>query len=314
MFANKMKNENGFTMIEMLLAMTLGIVVMGVAIFTYNKQSTVLRIGNQETQTRGMARLAMDALVKNIQAAGSGMPPGDSKINNGANPPVYTPRNAQGISKASSVAMTLLANTDNINTFIIFDPNPVAFPTITTFQVPPASANTGDPATTFAADDQVVIFDVSSPATTVRRVVQSVSSPTANFDAMVITAAVNSSLITPVRNSVPFMISKYHEITITFDSVAQTITLVDDMGTDDGGTDDTTTIIANNVTNLTFTYFDSFDTMVDVSTPLDWANTADQAELGSIRGVAIDITVRDQNETAVTTTLTSGVTLRNMGI
>ena len=81
--------------------MSLGIVVMGVAIFTYNKQSTVLRIGNQETQTRGMARLAMDALVKNIQTAGSGMPPGDSKINDGASPPTYTPRNAQGISKAA---------------------------------------------------------------------------------------------------------------------------------------------------------------------------------------------------------------------
>ena len=303
--------QSGFTLIEMLLAMSLGIVVMGVAIFTYNKQSTVLRIGNQETQTRGMARLAMDALVKNIQTAGHGMPPGDSKINDGANPPTYTPRNAQGISKASSTAMTLLANTDNISTFIINDPAS----STDTFMVPPNSANTGNPATTFAADDQVVIFDVSSPATTVRRIVKAVGSPSVNFDAMVLTANVNSGIITPVRNSVPFMVSKYHEITITFDSVAQTITLVDDMGTDDGGTDDTTTIIANNVTNLTFTYFDSFDSMVDVSTPLDWANgTADQDDLGSIRGIAINLTVRDQDETAVTTTLTSAVTLRNMGI
>jgi len=311
MFTKKMKNESGFTLIEMLLAMSLGIVVMGVAIFTYNKQSTVLRIGNQETQTRGMARLAMDALVKNIQTAGSGMPPGDSKINDGANPPIYNPRNAQGISKASSTAMTLLANTDNINTFIINDPTA----STDTFKVPPKSANTGDPETTFAADDQVVIFDVSSPATTVRRIVKAVGSPSTKFDAMVFTANVNSDIITPIASSAPFMVSKYHEITITFDSVAQTITLVDDMGTDDGGTDDTTTIIANNVTNLTFTYFDSFDSMVDVSTPLDWANgTADQDDLGSIRGIAINLTVRDQNETAVTTTLTSAVTLRNMGI
>lgn len=297
----------------MLLAMTLGIVVLGVAIFTYNKQSTVLRIGNQETQTRGMARLAMNALVESIQAAGHGMPPGDSKINNGANPPVYSPRAAQGISQASTTSITYLANTDNISSSIIFDPDPVAFPTVTTLQVPPGTANTGDPDTTFAADDQVVIFDVSSPTTTVRRVVQSVASPSVNFDAMVLTSAVNSNLITPVASSAPFLINKYHTITITFNAVAETITVIDDMGTSPTG-DDTTTIIADNVTNLTFTYFDTFDNMVDVSTPLDWANTADQADLGSIRGIAINLTVRDQNETAVTTTLTSAATLRNMGI
>ena len=216
--------------------------------------------------------------------------------------------------------MTLLANTDNINTFIINDPTA----STDTFKVPPKSANTGDPDTTFAADDQVVIFDVSSPATTVRRIVKAVGSPSTKFDAMVFTANVNSDIITPIASSAPFMVSKYHEITITFDSVAQTITLVDDMGTDDGGTDDTTTVIANNVTNLTFTYFNNTDLTaagtpppdneVDVSTPLDWANVADQTDLGGIRAIVIDLTVRDQDETAVTTTLTSAVTLRNMGV
>jgi hypothetical protein len=85
------------------------------------------------------------------------------------------------------------------------------------------------------------------------------------------------------------------------------------MGTNPTG-DDTTTTIATNVKDLTLRYFDSFDNLVSVATPLDWTNgAADEALLGSIRGIAISITVQDQTESTVTTTLTSGVSLRNMG-
>jgi type II secretory pathway pseudopilin PulG len=314
MCAKKMKNENGFTLIEMLLAMTLGIVVLGVAIFTYNKQSSVLRIGNQETQTRGMARLAMDEMVSNIQTAGYGMPPGDSKINNGANPPVYSPRNAQGVSKASSTSITLLTNRSNITTFIARDPS---VSPANAFLVPVDSAVTGVPATTFAVGDQVVFFDISDPATTFREEISALTSPLSvggvDYDLITLSSSVVTTAIKPVRDSVPFMINQYHTITFTFDAGAETITVVDDQGTVSTG-DDITRVIASNVTNLTLTYFDTFDSTVDVSTPLDWANTADQPDLGSIRGIAINLTVRDQNETTVTTTLTSAATLRNMGI
>jgi hypothetical protein len=113
------------------------------------------------------------------------------------------------------------------------------------------------------------------------------------------------------------MINKYHEITYTFNAGPQTITVVDDQGTDPTG-DDTTTTIATNVTNLTFSYFNSvvYNSTADptaVALPLDWVNVADRPDLGNIRRINIDITVRDQNETTVTTTLVSDVTLRNMG-
>jgi type II secretory pathway pseudopilin PulG len=315
MFAKKMKNEKGFTLIEMLLAMTLGIVVMGVAIFTYNKQSTVLRIGNQETQTRGMARLAMDAMVSNIQTAGYGMPPGDSKINNGANPPVYSPRNAQGVSQASSTAITIMTNRSDISTYIARDPS---VSPANAFLVPLNSAVTGVPATTFAVGDQIVFFDVSDPSITFRGDISSLTSPQSaggvNYDLITLGSSIVTTAVKPIRDSVPFMVNQYHTITYTFNAIAETITLNDDQGTANNG-DDITRVVANNVTNLTLTYFDTFGNTVDVSTPLDWANgTADQDELGSIRGIAIDLTVRDQNETAVTTTLTSAATLRNMGI
>jgi type II secretory pathway pseudopilin PulG len=313
MIEKQMKNEKGFTLIEMLLAMALGIVVLGIAIFTYNKQSTVLRTGNQQTETRGMARLAMDALVTNIQTAGYGLPPGDSTINDRADPPVFSPRAAMGISKASATSVTYRVNSDDITTFIAVDPSSSAS---NAFVVPLNSA-----IGIFAVNDQVVFFDVSSPANTGFRVVSNINSPQlvsgTNYDVMAMSGVAHGVELNPLRDSVPVMINKYHEITYTFNAGPQTITVQDDQGTDPTG-DDTTTVIATNVTNLTFSYFNSvvYNSTADptaIALPLDWATVADRPALGNIRRINIDITVRDQNETTVTTTLVSDVTLRNMG-
>jgi type II secretory pathway pseudopilin PulG len=313
MIEKQMKNEKGFTLIEMLLAMTLGIVVLGVAIYTYNKQSSVIRTGNQETETRGMARLAMDALVTNIQTAGYGLPPGDSTINDGADPPVFSPRAAMGISKASATSVTYRVNSEDITTYVSRDPSSSA---ANSFVVPLNSANG-----IFLVNDQVVFFDISAPANTGFRVVSNITSPQlisgTNYDLMAMSGVSHGVELNPLRDSVPVMINKYHEITYTFNAGPQTITVVDDQGTDPTG-DDTTTTIATNVTNLTFSYFNSvvYNSTADptaVALPLDWVNVADRPDLGNIRRINIDITVRDQNETAVTTTLVSDVTLRNMG-
>lgn len=316
MIEKQMKNEKGFSLIEMLIAMALGIFMLGVAIFTFNKQNAVIRTGNQETETRGMARLALDALVTNIQMAGYGLPPGDSTINDGASPPVFSPRPAVGIATATATSIKYRVNSDDVTTYVAVDPSD---PSVSNAFAVPLNSAIG----IFAVNDQVVFFDISAPANMGFRMVSNINSPQTvgsdTYDVMDMNSVVHGVELNPIRDSVPVVINKFHEITYTFNSIAQTISVIDDMGTVPNG-DDTTTVIANNVTDLTFSYFNSAvyaspsTPPPPVTLPLDWGTVSDRDELGDIRRINVSITVRDQNETQVTTTLVSDITLRNMGI
>ena len=64
-----MKNEKGFTLVEMLVAMAISIVLMASIIYVFTKQSSVLRDENSNVQLRDFARLAMDVLVPNSRRA-----------------------------------------------------------------------------------------------------------------------------------------------------------------------------------------------------------------------------------------------------
>ena len=117
MIEKQMKNEKGFTLIEVLIAMTIGIALLGTAVYTYTKQDKIIRTGNRETVTRGMVRLALDKMVTEIRRAGYGTSPGDSVAG----------RPAWGISAASATSITYRANTDNVMTNVSVDcgDNPV---------------------------------------------------------------------------------------------------------------------------------------------------------------------------------------------
>lgn len=292
MIDKQMKNENGFALIELLIAMAIGIIVLGVAIFTYNKQDQLLRNENKNVQIRDFARLAMDDLTTNIRMAGNGFPPGDSTLT--------TPRPARGVTNADVTTITYRANTDGITTFVNFDST-----STTNKKLPVADISS------FVINDHVVFFDVQTPTKWNTKTFESTSNIAAIGDFMewgASVAAQNDFTFEPITDNVAVPVNKYHTIIYSHNAVAQTINVKDDMGTNDGGTDDTDIIMANNVSNLTFSYFDMNGDPLNTTLPLP------AADLGNLRKIQISITVVDEDDDTVTTTLLTDITLRNMGI
>ena len=292
MFATQ-KNEKGFTLIELMISMALGITLMGAAIYTYTKQDSVLRDENSSVQLRDFARLALDALVPDIRMAGYGFPPGDSA---GGRP-------SQGITTADATTITYFSNTDDITVYVARDPSGA---TATSLVLPLNSTNGA-----LFVNDNVAFFDTQFPdqwnSWRINNINTNVNlGDPQNYDIITLDGQIGFAFL-PIANGVPVVISKYHTISINYNAGAQTITVTDDNGTDDGGGDDTTVTVANNVSDLTFRYFDA-DGIALTALPLILADR------GDVRRIQISITVVDPDEASVTATLSTHTHLRNMGL
>ncbi len=243
-----------------------------------------MRDENSNVQLRDFARLAMDALVPDLRMAGFGFPPGDS----------VKGRPAQALTTASATTFTYGANTDGVTTYANADS------TLDTnnwiWAIDPVAAG-------FAANDHVVFFNANDP--------NEWNSWTVNFvdtDLLAWPATqTNGFDIQPVTNGVPTVINKYHIISINYNAGTQIITIADDNGTNDLGADDTTITVANNVSDLTFSYFDADGT--PLATPMNFGDL----DLGDIRRVQISITVVDPDDSDMTVLLETNIHLRNMG-
>lgn len=285
MINRQMKNERGFTLIEMLLAMTLGIVLLAATVYTYTKQESVLLDENSSVQLRDFARLTMDELVPNLRLAGFGLPPGDSSV----------PRPAQGITAATATSVTYRANLENDSTLVAFDSGVGA----NGFLMPTGGA------ANFAADEHMVFFNTGNPAEWGEEAISSAGVTTVtvlgtDYDKVIWDGGnTNTHAFSPVASGIPVLINHFHTITYTYNSGPQTITMIDDMGTAATG-DDVTTLIANNVSSLTFTYFD--------------VNGNTTAVVGNIRKIGISLIVVDAVESTLTARLDTDVHLRNMGL
>jgi prepilin-type N-terminal cleavage/methylation domain-containing protein len=280
----QMKNEKGFTLLEMLVAMAISSIILASTVYVFTKQDSVLRDENSNVQLRNFARLAMDELTPNIRLAGYGFPPGNSSIG----------RPALGITVADATTLTYRANADDISTFANADS------TASTDNFIFVGNTTGF---TSGLNQNVVFFNLNDPSQW-------------NFYTL-ISVNPNTSLTWDVGNpngfdiqtattGVPVMINQYHIITYNYDAGNQIITVTDDNGTDDFGVDDTTTTIANNISDLTFSYFDANGNALSVL-PL---NAADR---GDLRKIQISLTLADSLESSMTTSLQTNVYLRNMG-
>ncbi len=303
MIDRQVKNEKGFTLIEMLLAMALGLVILGGAMYTYTQQDQLLRDENTNLQLRDSARLAMDDIVPNIRLAGLGFPPGDS----GAGRP------ALGITNADVTTFTFRANTEDVKLYAARDSAALS----TGITVPLNSAFTAP--TIFLVDDTVVYFDVNAPASWRQGPVAVVINnfdwgdvPPATYDVIGLGSA-NNFPLNPISSGVPAVVNKFHTFTYTFNSGPQTITFTDDQGTAAVG-DDTTTTIATNVAGLVFRYFDQ-DGVEILPAALPLTDPDDSTGLTQeIRKVQVSITTTDPVHADQTTTLVTDIHLRNMGL
>jgi prepilin-type N-terminal cleavage/methylation domain-containing protein len=294
MIDRQMKNEKGFTLIEMLIAMAISVVVLGAAISTYSKQDKVLRDETRNLQTRDYARLAMDRLMDDLILIGYGFPPGNSSATACPSDTGATAQWARGITNADATTMTYKANIGSVSTYANLDVTSMTngfFVTDTTG---------------FAVNDNVVFYNVENPCDWNEYPANGVTT-TSPFIIAWQSSNKNDYDFNPIGDNVAVVLNRYHTITYTYDSGNQWIRVTDDQGTDDGGTDDTTVTVASKVSGFTFNYFDANGNAL-TTLPL----SAD--DLGSVRKIRISITAVSDGDTDITATLLTEINLRNMGI
>lgn len=83
------KSPKGFSLVELILAMALGVLVMGAAVSMFKKGVDVTTITSQRAQLQTDLRAAEDMLAKDISMAGAGMPTGRISVPNVAPLPRY---------------------------------------------------------------------------------------------------------------------------------------------------------------------------------------------------------------------------------
>jgi Tfp pilus assembly protein PilW len=212
-----LKTEQGFTMIELLIAGVLGVLVLGVVVYVFAKQDDVIRTENASTNIRSKGRHAIKILAEELKEIGYGLPPNAGLV---APDPV-----------ANSSTITYRANLDNVRAST------------------PASAANGGSATdtaitvaedgdTFSDNDKIIIYNPSygdSELNTVDGTPSSTNIPLGSGLANNYLYGVNSNLVT---------INKYNDVVIALDGT-------DIKRTIDGGTP---IVVMGDVSNLVFDF------------------------------------------------------------
>lgn len=191
-FTHKHNNEQGLTLIELLIATAISAVVLGATISTYTKQEKTLRTETDKTFLRGLGRLAIEELATEIRRAGYGFPPG------------------QGISVATATSITYFANTDDTQTMVAAD----VTATNTTLTVRDDAG--------FNDTDNLVIFNLRNLADW--EVGQVSGTPAGN----VIT--LNSGTVNSYPADQNIVIHKYHTLVYTYDAGTNLISKTIDGG------------------------------------------------------------------------------------
>ena len=217
-FSRILKSERGFTMTELIVAAVIGVMVLGVAVYVFNKQSDLMDRENTSTNLRAKGRHAIKVLSKELKEIGFGLP---SKTGLLAPDPV-----------ANSSTITYRANLDDVRA-----------------STPPSATDGGSQndtsftvvadGTTFSDGDKVIIYNPSygdSELNTVDGTPSATSIPLGSGLANDYSYGLNSKLVT---------INKYNEIVIDLNGT-------DIRKTIDGGTP---VVLVGDVTALAFDFY-----------------------------------------------------------
>src|SRR5215469_13551177 len=77
-------SKHGFTLMELIVAMALGLLVMGAMTSLFKTGLDSTRLIMQRTETQQNMRAAIDLMVKDISMAGAGLPSGGLQLPTGA--------------------------------------------------------------------------------------------------------------------------------------------------------------------------------------------------------------------------------------
>jgi prepilin-type N-terminal cleavage/methylation domain-containing protein len=83
-------SARGFTLVEMLIALTLGLVVIGAAVQLFSKSVSATWLISQRAELQQNARASSNLLTRDISLAGSGLPTGGVALASGTgSKPIY---------------------------------------------------------------------------------------------------------------------------------------------------------------------------------------------------------------------------------
>src|ERR1700742_1192095 len=84
MSLSKQGKSYGFTLMEMLIAMGVGLVVLGSAVSLFSRAVTLSFMVTQRAEMQQNGRAALDMMAKDISLAGAGIPSGGVQLPDGA--------------------------------------------------------------------------------------------------------------------------------------------------------------------------------------------------------------------------------------
>lgn len=250
-----LQNDRGFSMIELMIAGVLGVLVLGVTIYVFNKQEDVITTQNTSTNIRAKGRHAIKVLAQELKEIGFGLPPNEGFV---APDPV-----------ANSSTITYRAN--------LFDVRA---------STPPSAADGGSLNDTdidvveggddFSDNDKIIIYNPSfgdSELNTVSGTPSSTSIPLGSGLANDYSYGANSKLVT---------INKYNDVVIDLNgtNIRKTV---------DGGNP---TVIISDVSDLTFDFFGVTQTTL-VSTIGITITLQDSQDSDITQDFGTDITIRN---------------------
>jgi len=274
-----LKNEKGFTLIEMMIAAFIGLMVLGGSIYVFNKQNTLIRTEGARTDVRALGRFAMAELATEVRRAGYGFPDGE------------------GIFVAQADQLTFFANT--------FDTNAGLIGVQEAYTTGTADIAAGDTTisvadnTAFSNGNFIVVFDASGTVAVPWAGGTVSGTPGAN---LTISFAAPSAM--ELLNGI--VVNQYQTIVYDFDSVNGMLTV-----STDPGTGAVVIPVIGNVTALSFTYFDATNTPLVPTTGTPPALTP--SERAEIRKIIISLTLQHAAESSVTLNFNTDIEIRNNG-
>ena len=67
-------NQKGFTLVEMIIAMAMGLIILSASVITFSNQSELLSDENADTDIRGQGRVTIKRMAEEIRNVGAGIP------------------------------------------------------------------------------------------------------------------------------------------------------------------------------------------------------------------------------------------------
>ncbi len=212
-----LRDNNGFSLTEFLLAAVLGAVLLSGVVNTFVNQREIFENETEKTGIRASGRLAIKNIGDLIRNAGYGFPSG------------------QGIVSADNNSLSFRTNTDDVSTYLTSE---IAAVSTTSFTVRSGEASN------FSVNDKIVIYNINDSSNFDTNTIQAIDSGTD-------TITVSSSFANAYTSISPVIINKFHDISLALDNAANRITKTID------GTNSTIVVSQVATNGLEFEYFDN---------------------------------------------------------